>query len=241
MAIRFESNGVVQFENANGLRSYPFVDGVSLVSRGGDVLPDGIVTDVHVVVPAGSTPIEQGDDDTVAKVTSVHVSNAMVSACVTVYRGGSVIAALSAMVAAESMTPYMPYRMSRIAGSEDCGGVITFGDFDVPPHPVTYVLDDAKICDGCVALFDPPQLRSITDRRNGRSVRGDVKIDFSRHIVAGKTREGYIKLSLEEGSADELMSSCAKQMHENPCGATPITSINGVLPDSQGRIVLWFH
>ena len=65
-----ETPTVLQFENANEGRSYPFSDNANLESDGA-TLPDGFFTDLHLVVPNGYS----------AYLSSVHISKHMISAC----------------------------------------------------------------------------------------------------------------------------------------------------------------
>lgn len=236
----FDRYAIAQFENMNELRSYPLVDGSRLESADGEAMPDGMLADVHVVIPSSGQDPSFASGSMCAKVSSVHVSPAMVSVCVSAYRQGDLVAALAASVSMDRFVPHMPYRMSSLHGFRGCGGVVTFGDFEVPGRPVTYSIGDAVLCDACVAEIIQPAVKSFVDQRSGESASGDVSIEFSGHIEASEA-EGGIKLSLADGSAAELVSSCAKDMQVNPCGATPIKSINGVSPDEQGRIVLWFR
>lgn len=232
-----------QFENSNSLRLYPFSSGSTLVDSTGRELPAGAVVDVRLVVPASFQKPESFSEGNVpeAYMTSFHVSKSMVSACFV--SGG---AALSVTVGADEFKPYFPYRLEKLAGSEDIGGVVTFGDIEFPGFPETYFMKDAEgnrtaaIHRCCVVSAKPPALRRFVDRRSGESLSGDVQIDFSGYVNAEKSGKSF-HLSLEDGAAVELASECAKVSGADACGATPIISINGVRPDENGNIVLWFH
>jgi hypothetical protein len=163
----------------------------------------------------------------------------MVSACFKSEFEGKA-RALAVTVAAGDFRPYMPYMLDRLYGSEDIGGVVTFGDIDFPGFPETYFFDDAIVHPCCVAAAKPAGLRSIVDRRTGEMLSGDVRMSFSGHIVSNKDGKMF-SLSLENGSANELASECVGGTSAGTCGATPIKSINGVAPDKEGNIVLWFH
>ena len=78
------------------------------------------------------------------------------------------------------------------------------------------------------------------DPRSGESVSGDAEIAFSGHVSASRSGKSFV-LSLENGSDVELASECAMASGHDVCGATPIRSINGIRPDKDGNIVLWFH
>ena len=78
------------------------------------------------------------------------------------------------------------------------------------------------------------------DRRSGESLSGDVQIDFSGYVNSEKSGKSF-RLALDDGASVELASECAKVSGADACGATPIVSINGVRPDENGNIVLWFH
>lgn len=229
-----------QFENVNELRSYPFSDGCSMVDRNGRELPMDVVADVHLVVP-----VKDESDIPVVRMTSVHMSDSMVSVC---FRsdaprsGSGAPIALSVTVSADEFRPYFPYRLEKLIGSNDVGGVVTFGNGAIGGAPYTYFLENAIVHPCCVASARPPALRKFVDPRSGESVSGDASILFPRYISAERNGKSF-RLSLAEGAADALMSDCfaASENGDGSCGATPISSINGVRPDADGNIVLWFH
>lgn len=246
MSVRVDI-GIAQFENVNSLRSYPFEDGCDLSCRDSSEMPAGAIVDAHFVVPCGS-PDESSESSSgpeggaflpSVRLSSFHMSRHMVSACF-VSEGGKTGAALSVTVASENFRPYYPYRLEQLSGTEDAGGVVVFGDLELPDFPRTYFPNCAKIHGGCVSPARPPALRRIVDPRSGESVSGDVGIDFSGHVSTSKSGNLF-SLSLEEGSGSELASECAMVSGDDACGATPIRSINGIRPDDDGNIVLWFH
>ena len=232
-----------QFENVNELRRYPFTEDASLA----DLLL-GTITDVGIVVPA-DVPVNGGVFKSfdpvpapVVEMTSVHLSPSMVSVCFrSVFDGKT--SALSVTVSSATFRPYFPYRLEKLFGSDDIGGFVSFGDIRFPDNPETYRFDGATVHPSCVAMAKPAGLRRITDRRSGTSISGDVRISFSGYVDvqsdAGDPKS--VSLSLAEGAETELASDCIDMSGSNPCGATPIRSINGVQPDEEGNIVLWFH
>ena len=232
-----------QFENVNALRMFPFANGSSLVDRNGKELPKDVISDLHLFVPGGVTQPESGDmDNTVlpeVKMSSVHLSRSMVSACF-VSGSGSSVNALSVTVSADEFKPYFPYRLEKLYGTSDMGGIVTFGAVDFPFHPETYFLDAAVVHPCCMAVSKPAALRKFIDRRSGEEVSGDVEIVFSGYVASAKTGKNF-ELSLEEGAEVELASECSAASSSSVCGATPISSINGISPDEDGNIVLWFH
>jgi len=224
------SPGVIQFENANEGRSYPFEDNSVLESDDGKVLPDEVIADMHLVVPKGMD----------ARLSSVYISENMVSLCV-VAEGQSGSAALSVVVKVSAFKPYVPYRLEKLTGSEDVGGVVTFGQIDFAGCAGSYRFGNrVHVAEGAVSRYTPARLRRIVDQRTGKYVSGDVTLEFPSYIEVEKSEDG-VRLSLAEGANDRLLSKCDRTVVSNPCGSTPITSINGVLPDEEKRIVLWFH
>jgi len=239
MPVRMEM--AEQFENENAMRRFPFADWASLVSEDGKELPDSLIADARFCVP-----FRDGTDCvTSVRLESAHVSPAMVSVCFRAYAGVSPTDdALSVTVSAASFRPYFPYALKPLSGypgMADAGGVIAFGSFDFPTFPETYRFSYAEILPCCVAAATPSGLRSITDPRSGESVSGDVGFSFSGHVDASLSGGGF-SLSLDPGSAEELMSRCVGLAEgDGVCGATPIRSINGVAPDPDGNIVLLFR
>lgn len=231
-----------QFENVNALRAYPFADGSSLVDKFGRELPRDVVVDVSLVVPSELDNPESGfshAEVNSAKLVSAHLSRQMISVCFLSTCSGSVCA-MSVSVSRNSFRPYFPYRLDRLSGSEDCGGIVTFGDFEFPENPETYFFETAHVHPCCCASVRPSRLRRFVDMRSGESVEGDVEIAFSGHVIAEKDGSS-VRLSLESGSEKELASSCAFAAENDICGATPIMSINGIRPDRDGNIVILFH
>lgn len=224
--------GVIQFENANEGRSYPFSDETVLEADNGLVLPDNIISDLHITAPKGCS----------AKLSSVYISKHMVSVCISITKNGTNVAALSCVVKTEVFEPYIPYRLEKLTGSEDVGGVVTFGQIDFADSAGSYKYTNHQVefADSTVLKYTPAKLRKIIDDRTGESVNGDVAIDFSAYIKASKESDG-VKLSLTENARKILLSDCDKNRVTNPCGADPIEKINGIESDSKKRIVIWFH
>lgn len=235
----YTDTAIAQFENDNALRDYPFREGCSLVDDQGRTLSRNVIVDLHMVVPADVV-----SDFPIVKMTSVHLSKSMVSACFMSSFNGKT-SALSVTVSADSFRPYIPYRLSKLVGSQDVGGIVTFGEIEFPGFPETYRFDpdksNAVVHACCVAVSKPAGLRRIVDRKSGESISGDVKIDFSGLIKPSRSGNVF-SLELEDGAAEMLMSKCVGlQESADICGATPIRSINGIRPDKDGNIVLWFH
>lgn len=245
----FQDTGSAQFENVNGMRMYPFMDSSSLVDRDGKELQKDVIVDMHLVVPSSFANPAEGIVETgipAVMMTSVHLSQSMVSACFVSDAGGE-RNALSVTVARSRFSPYMPYRLEKLAGSSDIGGIVTFGDMEFPGFPETYMFTGrwdgdhgVGIHPCCVAAARPAGLRRIIDPRSGESVSGDVSIRFPEYVVASSDGNS-VRLSLEDGAPEALASECSMITGSDACGATSISSINGVRPDEDGNIVLWFH
>lgn len=227
-----DTPAIVQFENANEGRSYPFADNVRLISTNGDKMPENIISDMRIVAPVGTN----------ASVTSVYISANILSVCVRLTGVGHQDAALSVIVKTSEFVPYIPYRMEKLTGSEDVGGVVTFGNIEFPARPKSYRFEgnEAMLSECVISNYEPAALRRLIDDRNGEYVVGNVKLNFQSYVTAIKD-VNRIKLVLKDGASSELMSDCDKNKPVNSCGATPINSINGIEPDKYKRIVLWFH
>lgn len=273
-----ERPSVIQFENANEGRTYPFSDLATLVSDEGLQLPDSLVTDLHIIAPHGCT----------AFLSSVHLSKGIVSACFRILSVEKELRAfenkfdfclirrlieadslkmtkaafnellgklkdlqystrsadgLSVVVKASDFESYRPYRLEQLSGSEDIGGIVTFGNIEFPERPVTYrfLQNFVPITESAMARYEPARLRKLIDPRTGESVSGDVRLDFSAAVDASVDPDGRIRLSLQDAAREGLLSDCDRNRPKNACGATPISSINGTAPDADKRIVIWFH
>lgn len=234
MTHNIETNNpvVVQFENANEGRSYPFEDNSVLTGINGNTLPDNCISDLRLVIPIGYS----------AYLSSVYISKNMLSVCLKVFEDIGLKGALSVTVGADDFKPYMPYRLEQLTGSEDLGGIITFGNIEFTDRPQSFRYNDMSVglSECVVSRYKPASLRSFIDDRTGESIQGDAAIDFSAYIDSRRTGSS-VSLTLTEAGHTELMSSCQKNMPLNACGATPVSSINWVEPDEDKRIVLWFH
>ena len=238
----FEETSNAQFENLNGLRKYPFAESASIAGKDGKEFPLDVVVDLHLFVRSDMQRPSSGfvvSGKPVARLISAHLSQSMVSVCFSSVCG-NYKDFLSVTVARERFEPYVPYRLEVLSGSEDSGGIVTFGDIDFPGTQETYFFDDAEISPFCISASMPAALRSVIDPRSGSRISGDVNIRFSGYVVSEKNGNSF-KLSLEDGAGSELASECAIATGPEVCGATPISSINGVFPDEEGNIVLWFH
>ena len=237
-----------QFENVNSLRMFPFADDASLLDREGRALPLDSIVDAHVFAPADFGNPQQISLEAmpIVRLSSFHLSKSMVSACFVSECDGSRCAA-SVTVTAGNFVPYSPYRLEKLTGSYDMGGVVSFGDIfskfgsaDRDGLPETYFFDDARLHPCLVVPAKPAGLRSFIDPRSGERVSGDVAISFTGYVNASKDGRS-VELSLVSGADVELASECAKATGADVCGATPIASLNGIRPDEYGNIVLWFH
>ena len=237
----YADNATAQFENVNSMRTYPFAEGSSLVDKAGVELPKDVIVDARFVVPFGMDGSSGFSREPLATVrmTSLHLSKSMVSVCFVAASGSSSVA-LSATVAAPNLAPYQPVMLEELTGSENAGGIVTFGDMELPSSPETHFFENAVVYPGCVAPARPVGVRSFFDPRSGESVSGDAEITFSKYVNVAKNGNEF-RLTLEDGASEELASECANVGGYEACGATPITSINGIRPDSDGNIVLWFH
>lgn len=232
----------VQFENANEMRMYPFAEDASLRDVNGRQMPLDAISDIRMVVPDHYENPESSFLESslpVVRMSSLHISKHMVSACFATEFLGSKCA-LSISVARGNFRPYFPYRMDNLSGSANIGGYVSFGNVEFPDFPETYFFDDARLAPCCIAVASPPRLTGFVDQRSGDKVSGDVEIEFSGYIETEKDGDSF-RLSLEDGAGETLASECQKKVGNDSCGATPITSINWVSPDKHGNIVLWFH
>ena len=103
-----------------------------------------------------------------------------------------------------------------------------------------FPVGSVPVCDSAIARYTPAEVRSFIDDRTGEKVAGDVSLRFSGYVDTVRDSRS-VTFSLADGANASLLSDCDKNRPTNPCGATPIASINGVSPDSKNRIVLWFH
>jgi hypothetical protein len=227
------TSGLIQFENVNEGRSYPFSDNAILEDDTGRILRDGVISDMHLVIPIGLT----------ALLSSVYISENMISVCIKIKSGSTVVSAMSCVIETKNFEPYIPYRLEKLTGSEDVGGIVTFGIIDYQSDTGVYKFNtnDITFSDNVVSKYVPARLRKLIDDRTGESISGDVDIVFPSYVTSSKDATGGITLDPTNEARKELLSKCDLEVVSNPCGATPVEMINGVESDSKKRIVIWFH
>ena len=212
------------------------MDGTRLIDTTGREFPQDAIVDVHISIPFNAAcPI--------VKLSSAYISDSLISVCFThesETNGNKSVIALSAIVSKSSFSPYTPIRLENVTGVDGAGGIVTFGDVTFNSLPEQYSFNSVIVHPCCVLAVNQPNVKRFIDNRSGDSISGDASISFSNYIVAQKSSDG-ISLKLKDGAAATLASECSKATGYNICGSTPVKSINGVKPDSDGNIVLWFH
>ena len=207
---------VAQWENENEFASFPFESHSEA---------DGVVSDLSVFVSGTDAPM---------RLASVHVGPAMVS--VSLSDGSN---CLACTVSSSAFEPYRPYVMSSVSGS--ASGVCSFGDVDFS-SPVFRKFGGSgpAVLETLVTRIDAGRLLEFVDDDSGESVSGDVEIRLPAGASCSRTDDG-IEISMNESLDDLVVSPCDSKDGELRAGElSPIRSINGLSPDSSGRIAVVF-
>jgi hypothetical protein len=219
------SISTIQWENENELRWYPFEPGSS-GSRSSRIVSDlSIMTD------------DQRSEK--FRMWSAHVGPGVVS--VSFSDGAS---AAVCTVPREEFEAYRPYPLLRVSGV--CGGMCSFGEVDFD-DPFTEKLggDGPAVLDTVVCRVHIGRLKGFVDDQSGMVATGDVELIFPSDTVVTESEPtpgvGRIEVGLSKSLDGALVSPCDSGDLLYAGKLSPIRSINGVAPDSRGRLAIVFE
>ena len=218
------SVAVAQWESGNSLSAFPFCD---------DSLPDGfprgILVDACVVVASGPDP-SRAD----VQVGSLHVGANMASVIVTV--GGS--PALYCNVMRASHVPFSPVAMTSVMAG--VSGMVAFGSVDFG-QPRTY-RGPFPLSESAVVRPVVGRLRGFLDPNTGRTASGVVGFELPDGMsveASGSDGVSVLSFSADRSLRDSVPAPCSSY-EPPPDMPVPVTNVNGVVPDADGRVAVVF-
>jgi len=216
-----------QWESGNASTRFPFADDTVI-----DGYPFDAVVDACVVVPSELAPASER-----VYVGCLHISRHMVS--VMVYSGRRPILACSAT--RQSMEPFSPVRMEPV--DKTCSGFISFGDirFDDFSTPVTR-REAAYLSESAVVRPVVGRLRRFVQPGRNEEAKGIVGIIVPDGVGMSLHEDGdssLVSFTMSDDARDSVTIWC-DPTKPSPGSPYPVKSINGVHPDSLGRIAIVF-
>lgn len=217
--------------NSNELRSYPIRETATQISDAAAQLPQGIISDLSIVLPTVYNPY----------VSSVRVTPSLVSVCISSGASGILLAtqfrSTLQIGKAYAMTPLV----------ENVSGWIVYGSY-VPVVQESYLFSGVTqtgIAGKAIRFINPPGVRRILRYGSPDSVYADgivrLKAGAGMEIVKDPNNPQRIIFRLREDVLSDFVGPCNSSSSKTACGATPIRSINGVTADPNGKINLVFQ
>ena len=215
--------------NENALRGYPLMDDC----KAAEVIPTWLIADLHITVPVSYIK---------AFVSSVYISDALLSVAISGEKSdGTVVGLLTKTVARDTVESYKLYSLDRIT---DATGVIAFGEPDdgITNLNLTFTPDDAQLVPSCITRVVPPGVTKLTCPAFGTSADGIIDLsgnsEFRTYVDPDDPQ--MIVIELTDMYRDLTTSVCTATPSFDKCGETPVKTINGVGPDSNGVVTLRF-
>lgn len=234
---------MIQWENLNSNRNFPFDLTASLVSESGTHVQDNILVDAFIM--RGISPALGGDAyDSPVWVSNIHISNSMFSICICDNYGG--VASFS--ISRTAFIPYNVYRCNPLRNN--ISALLTFGDISFPDNfdeVLNFKLTSSsgRLSEAIVASFLTSGVTKITDDVSGTSISGDVPIEFRSNFVKSnitRNEDGVFvaDIAITDSGNDTIAGPCNADVDPDVCGAIPIKSINGVSCTADGEIAIRF-
>lgn len=214
--------GTVQWESGNAGSAFPFEDDSTP-----EGFPTGVVLDACVVVP----------DSISGRVvlSCLHVGPSLASVMFSV--GGE--PALECHVLKDSFEPFVPVRMSPVI--EGVCGFVTFGDIRF--GDAVMVRDMVPLSESCVVRPHVGPLRRFVQPERMESASGSVGFELPDGVSAKIDENGdetVVTFSLSQSLAELVRAPC-DTVDRSAGSLANVTNINGVVPDSKGRIAIVFR
>ena len=216
-----------QWESGNASVRFPFAD-----DSGPEDYPFDVIVDACVVLPSEEFPSESR-----VYVGCLHIGPGMASAMV--YADGEPI--LHCRVLKDSFEAFSPVVMEAVRPG--CSGVMSFGDirFDDYSSPITR-REMVPLAESVVMRPVVGRLRKFVQPERGEEASGIVGIVVPDGVGMSMSEAGdssVISFSMDDAIRQTVMVRCNPV--ETPLSMPmPISSVNGVQPDSQGRLAIVF-
>ena len=227
-----KTDQVIQWCDENSLRSYPIDEGATQSDDTGRQLPTDILVDLSLTVPLSQTNIRVG---------AVRITGQLLSLMICSDQGGLMVGTFWR----SATQPYRAYPLTSVV--PNCNGWVTFGNhlalgtedyrFGTAPQSL--------ICPHAIHYVAQPAVQDLVLSQNPDSgaATGYVRLLAGAGVrwARNPSDQQNILLSIDPAIAGLLGGPESQQASTQLCGVPPITRLNGVVPDSSGKIKLVFR
>lgn len=243
----------------NEQRNYPVHENCSCLADGGTRLPDDILTDAHILVPAAAGRVVLVSSVAVtarlATVTFVAADRYPAGFEAGGVGGTPVLTPLATVHVQRPVKPYVSYNIDALYPGAK--GWVTFGT-GVEKHDDLNLFfstfGSALLVDRCVRITRTVPVQLVGKYGLAARLQGLVRLTGSSTVETYKdTREvngvdtdvAVIALKVPSGDTNtdvmhRYAGSCYKRPAEGTCTAPALKTINGVAPDREGNINIVF-
>jgi len=204
----------------NSVRKYPLDDLASGVAGDGRELPLDFITDLKLSIEN--------------RITLPYISGLFVNAnLISITISGQAGPLLLGTFYRPTLEAYVPYQLSEVTGSRAAGTII-FGPGALTSSIGNYLFDtdSGALSPHSYILRGAEYVKSIRSESSQEAVTGEAAVRGVNGATAAITGS-----TLAIGLSDQALADLGVSVG---CNAPAITSINNVVPDSQGRIFLRF-
>jgi len=230
----------LEFINGNLNKHYPLDDDLTPRAADGVLLPDSFLADLRLVVQDTSSVTV---DLNSFYVSSVRIYGSSITVTVSYSSGGTDIPVATASGISTVISPASDVA-SRTYQLESMSDIVLFGSLvigdtqDIVKDPGNHVFTKTATKLSPSVLYKPTNALTGIVVDNVR-LTGDVVLEAGDNVVLD-VDESTNTVRISYGNPDTLVFSNATDLfnHVISVYGAPVTSINGVFPDSNGNIVL---
>lgn len=215
--------------NENSNRAYPLAATASGVDDRGQALPQSMLVDISVSVPAAYA--------SGLRVANLNISRVLVSIVLSCASGPVFVGTYLKTGAVEKSLALVPV-------VDGAAGVVAFGGFIADSTPCAFTFSTATqsaLEAAAVTVFGGDGVSGILRQGNATSTaaKGDVILSGSDDLLIANSESdpSALEVAMTPSAAAELYAATASPSR---CRTPPIRSINGVTADSDGRILIRF-
>lgn len=215
-----------EWHNENALRAYPLADDC----KASEVIPPWLLVDLRVTVREAY--------DTVY-VSSAYLSETLVSFAVSGVSGANPpVGLLARTVTRDELEPGRAYSLDSLDGLA-CG-VVTFGEIpaEADSFKAIFAANEAPLAENAVVRVKSPGVTKLVDQVHGTEASGLIDLsgnsEFRTYLDPSDPTGKTIVIELTDLYRDLTTSVCSAAPSYDHCGETPVKSINGVTPVTEG-------
>jgi len=234
------SDSLVQWENSHVSIRFPLDDNASVVSTDGRKLPMDFLVDLSVFTD--SSPLS-------VKLMSAYVGPGLISMSLADDKGPLCVCS----VPISEYEQYAPVRMDGVQG-RNASGVCSFGvDPSAYDQPTLLRFNPGiRIAVAACHHVGLGRLTRFVDEVSGQSVSGNVTMElgpglsaflFPSEVSSGEDKMSFpcARIFMDSELGGNMVSPCIKKHEDELMDETPISSINGIAPDCDGKFAIVFE